>query len=488
MTGQRITGTKGRQFDIIREIGRGGFGIVYLAKGNDNRDYALKTIISTTRSDAELSFKREVESTFDLSHNNLLSIIDYGSANINAAQVLFIASEYCPGGDYRDVFTKRGKNYPIDSIIDEFKQILSGLGYLHTRIVHRDLKPENILVVGNVLKIADFGLAKFVDEATKTLTFKGSGTPQYMAPEIWRGQHATAAADLYAIGVMLFEALTGRPPFEAEDTIALRDLHLYEPAPRAKSLNSSVPDVIDGLVKKLLDKDPAGRYQTASEVLKILELKKAEEPDPQVTRLAERIRSFHDGEEQKKIKDQRAMDAEHDELSRLRHKEQEIVDMIDSEIEKLKIQLPEIRISSRPKPNGKEYTLGQRTLVIEYFQLHDLFRSLKYQAMADTLYRHHVVHGGFIEIRESGTDREGWNIVLIREPGNLYGVWHIIETRINALVPRRAPFEPFATRAALFAENYHHHLGHAMHVYVLIDKILERNDILAILDRFVPST
>jgi serine/threonine-protein kinase len=159
-----------------------------------------------------------------------------------------------------------------------------GLECLHGKIVHRDLKPENILVAGDILKIGDFGLAKFVDEATKTLTFKGSGTPRYMAPEIWRGLHASPAADLYAIGVMLFEAVVGRPPFEAEDTIALRNLHLYEPAPRVRLLNSAVPNMIDDLVKKLLDKDPASRYQTVREVLNILESKKSEIPDPQIGR------------------------------------------------------------------------------------------------------------------------------------------------------------------------------------------------------------
>jgi|GEM_PF-2388089 serine/threonine protein kinase len=487
MIGQKITGVKGRQFDIIQEIGRGGFGIVYLARGNDNRDYALKTIVPTTGPEGELSFKREVESAFGLSHQNLLSIIDYGNIDTKSGHVLFIASEYCQDGDYRDILTKRTKSISVDIIIEEFKQILLGLECLHGKIVHRDLKPENILVAGDILKIGDFGLAKFVDEATKTLTFKGSGTPRYMAPEIWRGLHASPAADLYAIGVMLFEAVVGRPPFEAEDTIALRNLHLYEPAPRVRLLNSAVPNMIDDLVKKLLDKDPASRYQTVREVLNILESKKSEIPDPQIGRLADRLRSFHDYTEQQRIKAQQALDAERDELHRIRHKEQEIIDMIDTEIKKLKAQLPGIGISSHPKPNGKEYVIGQRVLIVEFFQPHELYSNVDYPGTAGTLRAHNVVHGGFIEIRESGTDREGWNIVLIRQPDDLYGEWRIVETRVSPMARFRARYEPFATVAAAFAENYAYHLDNCAHVYVLKDRKLQRSDILAILDRFVPG-
>lgn len=152
------------------------------------------------------------------------------------------------------------------------RQILEGLKVLHTKTIHRDLKPENVLLAGDTLKIGDFGLAKFVDEATRTLTFKGSGTPQYMAPEVWTGQHVSPATDLYALGVLFFEAVTGQPPFAAPDTQRLRDMHLYTPVPRPKTLNPTLPDTLDGLIKKLLAKSTRDRYQSADEVLVALEV------------------------------------------------------------------------------------------------------------------------------------------------------------------------------------------------------------------------
>lgn len=180
--------------------------------------------------------------------------------------------EYCPDGDYRDVLSTSTERRPgIEEMVGHMRQIVTGLKVLHSKTIPRDLKPENVFVSGNLLKIGDFGLAKFVDEATRTLTFKGSGTPQYMAPEVWIGQHVAPATDLYALGVMFFEAVTRRPPFEAPDAHSLRDLHLYTPAPRAKSLKPDLSDLLDGVIKKLLAKSVRDRYQSADEVLAALQ-------------------------------------------------------------------------------------------------------------------------------------------------------------------------------------------------------------------------
>ena len=205
-----------------------------------------------------------MQSAAGLHHPNILSVYDRGSTSLGADQALFTVAEYCPDSDYRSVVDEYARTRPpLERVLDDFHQILDGLEVLHTKILHRDLKPENVLRQGDVYKLADFGLAKFVDQATRTLTFKGFGTPRYMAPEVWDRRGVTAATDLYAIGVMLFEALTGIPPFAGTDIIQVRDGHLYSPAPRAKSLNADIPDFLDGIVKKMLAKDPRDRYQSA---------------------------------------------------------------------------------------------------------------------------------------------------------------------------------------------------------------------------------
>ncbi len=211
MIGQTIQGKQGRTFTIIREIGRGGFGVVYLAEDEDKTQYAVKVIAPVSDPDVRLSFEQEIQSTSGLSNKNLLQIIDYGECLVGSTRGLFAVTEFCSNGDYRNVLTSFAEKKPsIQEIVAHMRQILQGLKELHTKTIHRDLKPENVLVGGDTLKIGDFGLAKFVDEATRTLTFKGSGTPRYMAPEVWTGQHAAPATDLYALGVMFFEAVTGQ--------------------------------------------------------------------------------------------------------------------------------------------------------------------------------------------------------------------------------------------------------------------------------------
>ena len=130
-----------------------------------------------------------------------------------------------------------------------------------------------------------------------------------MAPEVWTGQHVSPATDLYALGVLFFEAVTGQPPFAAPDTQGLRDMHLYTPVPRPKTLNPTLPDTLDGLIKKLLAKSTRDRYQSADEVLAALEVV-PKAADSTIVGLADRVRRHHDTAEAKALDEQRAIQQE----------------------------------------------------------------------------------------------------------------------------------------------------------------------------------
>jgi hypothetical protein len=486
MIGECLTGNLGRQFKVIREIGRGGFGIVYLAEDGGGQRYAVKLIAPVSDPTVRLSFEQELKSTEGLTHENLLSIVDYGVCPVGTQEGLFAVTEYCPDRDYRKLLSRyRASPIDVGTTVQEFRQILVGLSVLHTRIVHRDLKPENVLVAVGKLKVGDFGLAKFVDEATRTLTFKGAGTPRYMAPEVWYGQHATAATDLYAIGVMLFEALTGRAPFNAPDANALREMHCYTPAPRARSFNANIPEMLDGIIKKLLAKDPRARYQTAREVLDALETAPAPS-ESAIGALAARMRQHHDAIEAETLEQQRIAQSERDTAARNRYKEQEVLAMVDEVVAEVNQHLVETKIVTGAAADGKEYRFGGRALRVRFFQPGQLFANPLVPGRMAILKQRHVAHGGFIEINEHGQDREGWNLVLVRAPEDLYGEWRLVETRVSALSRRSTPFEPFATEAQLFADNLACHWATVMHVFNLTDKPLERSDIVKILDIFIP--
>jgi serine/threonine protein kinase len=487
MIGQTVEGRSGQRFRVLREIGRGAFGTVYAVEDEIRGVHALKVITPLADPTIAVSFEQEVQSTASVAHENVLRIVDQGTFTLNGQQGLFVVSEYCPDGDYRRrLLTYRAQPPEVSRVASDFRQILTGLRALHTQIIHRDLKPENVLVSGSLLKIADFGLARFVDAATRTLTFKGGGTPYYMAPEVWLMQRSTPATDLYAVGVMLYEAFIGELPFVAADLNALRDLHLYTPAPRAKARNVDVPDIVDGIIKKLLAKEPRARYQSANEVLDALSSIATDPTASPLADVAARMRSQHDQAEAKRLQEQRAQDAERDTQARNRYMEKELLAMADDVVAEINAHLAETKIETTSRANSRVYGFGSRTLLFRFFHEREIYSNAQVPGRMAILRESHVVHGGVIEIQEHRQDREGWNVVLIRPPDSMYGEWRLVESRVSALSRRSTRYEPVATEAALFADNLACHWASVMHVFNLTDKSLEREDLIRIFGIFVP--
>ncbi len=483
-----VVGQSGSRYERGREIGRGGFGVVYVATGPANEEYALKLIGPVRDREAQETFEREIRAAQNVDNEHVLKVVDFGTHKEASGDLyLFTIAELCPDGDYR----RRMMSYRLDpldvpSVVADFRQILAGLQALHERIVHRDVKPENIFDRDGILKIGDFGLSRFIDQATRTLTFKGFGSPQYMAPEVWSMHRTTPATDLYAIGVMLYEAVTGQAPFvSGGDINRLCQMHLFTPAPRAKSINRSVPDRLEGIVKKLLEKEPSNRFQSSGEVLEALSNVQSGEPSADVAEIAARLRQHHDTAEQRRLADKQKMEADLTDLERNRYKEQELRGAIEEVISEINTQLEEVKIQQASNRAAVAWRFGNRTLVLHFFSPGELYADPEIPGRMETLRRRHVVHGGYIEIQENGEDREGWNVVLVRPPDSLYGQWILVETDVSALTGRSARYKPFATQAKLFADNLSCHWAPAMHVYSLRDKPFERVDILKILKVFV---
>lgn len=484
MMNERITDKNGTTYLIKEEIGKGGFGTVYLACDEKQTPFAVKMIGPVKDAETMESFKRETEGLTGVTDPNVLSFPGQGEHNYRGGNYFFTITEYCPNGSYRDVIGR--SDYSLDQIVSDFQQILSGLSALHQRVIHRDIKPENIMISGNILKIGDLGLSKSIDEATKTLTFKGSGTPNYMAPEVWERRKITPATDLYAVGVMLFVALTKNIPFTSDDFTELRRLHLYDQAPRVKSYNSDIPDHIDGLCRKLLEKDQDKRYQSAKEVLIALNSAPIAVPSENVSGFADRIRKKYDQEESNRLERERTIDEAEEVQRRIRYMEQQLVDQFDGAVEEINSIIQETKIERSGNKNSATYSFGNRTLSVYFFPENALFASSKSSGLTDILKKHHVKHGGIIEIREKGQDRQGWNMVLVQESEDPYGKWILIESDISPLVGRALKYPPAATEATLLSENLAYHWMPAMHSWQLKDKLLDKADIEKIFDKFIP--
>jgi serine/threonine-protein kinase len=253
------------RYRIERKLGAGGMADVYLAEDQElGRRVAIKILNDRHAADDSFieRFRREAKNAASLSHPNIVSIYDRGEAE----GTYYIAMEYLEGRSLKELIVGRGPA-PIKTAIDYTRQILAAVGFAHKHgIVHRDIKPHNVLVGHELrLKVTDFGIAR---SGASQMTEVGSiiGTAQYLSPEQARGAQVDQTSDLYSVGVVLYEMLTGQVPFTGDTPLEIAMKHLSEIPRPPSELRPEVPHDLDSIVLRALAKDPSERYQSAEEM------------------------------------------------------------------------------------------------------------------------------------------------------------------------------------------------------------------------------
>jgi serine/threonine-protein kinase len=255
------------RYEVMSELGQGAMGVVYKARDPlIDRVVAIKTInlglAQEEKEEYEGRFYQEARAAGRLNHPNIVTIYDVGKSG----DIAYIAMEFLQGCELRDLMREHDK-LPVDQVLDMVAQVASGLAYAHEHeIVHRDIKPSNIMVIrdGHV-KITDFGIARMASSAVRTQTGMVLGSPKYMSPEQVLGKTIDQRSDIFSLGVMLYEMLTGESPFMGENVNAIMFQTLnYVPA-APSTLNNNVPDMLNFIVAKALAKGLDDRYQNASD-------------------------------------------------------------------------------------------------------------------------------------------------------------------------------------------------------------------------------
>ncbi|TML74818.1 MAG: Stk1 family PASTA domain-containing Ser/Thr kinase [Actinobacteria bacterium] len=253
------------RYRIMRKLGAGGMADVYLAEDQElGRRVAIKILNDRHANDDQFieRFRREAKNAAALNHPNIVSIYDRG----NAEDTYYIAMEFLDGRSLKELIVGRGAA-PINVAIEYARQILSALRFAHRHgIVHRDIKPHNVLVDGEGrVKVTDFGIAR---AGTSQMTETGSivGTAQYLSPEQARGGEVDPRSDLYSLGVVLYELLTGKTPFDGETPVEIAMKHLSTPPKPPSKLRPDIPPELDKVVLRALAKSPDDRYQSADEM------------------------------------------------------------------------------------------------------------------------------------------------------------------------------------------------------------------------------
>ncbi len=285
----RVGTVVGERYRILGRIGEGGMGAVFRAE-----HILMKKVVALKLLHAEMGqveeaarrFEREAQSASRLNHPNIVSVTDFGR---NHTGELFLVMEFVAGESLADLLAREGR-LPVARACRLAGQILSALEHAHAqKVIHRDLKPANIMLVqspdarlGETAKILDFGIAKITEssEGEPTLT-KGVmifGTPSYMSPEQATGQEVDSRSDLYSCGIILYEMLTGKKPFEVEDVVKLMAMQVTAPPPAFARVapGADIPACLEAVVMRALEKERERRFRTAAEFREALEKAEAE--------------------------------------------------------------------------------------------------------------------------------------------------------------------------------------------------------------------
>ncbi len=265
--GKRLDG----RYEMQEVIGVGGMAVVYKAYDSiDDRTVAVKVLKDEYLANEEFRrrFKNESKAIAVLSHPNIVKVYDVSFGD----RLQYIVMEYIEGITLKEYIEQKGVldwNEALYFVI----QVLRALQHAHDKgIVHRDIKPQNIMLLQNgTIKVADFGIARFNHGETKTLSEKAIGSVHYMSPEQAKGEITDEKSDLYSVGVMLYEMLTGKLPFEAENAVSVALMQVQSEATPPRSINESIPIGFEQITMKAMQKAPKERYQSAAEMLRDLE-------------------------------------------------------------------------------------------------------------------------------------------------------------------------------------------------------------------------
>jgi serine/threonine-protein kinase len=261
----------GNRYELLEKIGEGGMSEVFKARCNKlNRFVAVKILKKSFCNNADIveKFKEEATAIATLSDNNIVNILDVGTQD----DINYIVMEYVKGKTLKDIIKQVGKmNY--ETAISVAIQIARALDCAHrNNIIHRDVKPQNILVTEDgIMKVTDFGIAKSATSETITNTSTIMGSAHYLSPEQAKGSFIDCRTDLYSLGVVIYEMVTGTLPFQADTAVTIALKHLQEEVVPPKNINSKVPDSLNQLILKAMEKEPIKRYQSAKEFIADLE-------------------------------------------------------------------------------------------------------------------------------------------------------------------------------------------------------------------------
>ncbi|MFZ2451414.1 MAG: serine/threonine-protein kinase [Methylovulum miyakonense] len=441
------------QYFDITFFSKGGMGEIYKAYDNEGKKEVAIKMIAITDENEETLLSREIEASSKLSGKNIVKTNRTGKAKMHGINYLYIVQDFYSNGNLRNSLRE---NIPLEECFAMMRDILEGLKIVHAEIVHRDLKPENILIDSSgALVITDFGLAKFIDDKTKTKSFKGAGTIPYMAPECWLFDTNSISMDIYSLGIIFYELLTGKLPINAKSENEWRDFHVYEPLPDISALRSNIPIKLKQIITKMTKKRVDERYKNTDEI--ISSLNEAVEQNKQERKEAERLAAIghttaqqiqavalKKRQEEDRINEYKKFLNYH--ITDLFEKITLLAESVNSSMEIDKIHLYEHPYKGNLETRKLKIAFNNKTISIEFYServidnnekerldRHKSFQIKQYGAIFDPFSgsifkKKNIIFLGEIEsnfVNPFFNERFGYNLVLVKNEVDIYGKWYV---------------------------------------------------------------
>lgn len=287
--GMELKGKNNEIYTIQGFIKNGGFGYVYKAqRKSDNKIFAVKEFQNTINDNNKFSFMNEIEMAQTIISPHTIKYEFVNDGKLFSDLPFYIIMEYAENGSLNDEIEKRkDKNafFNENELLRMFLELAYGMKDINKRIVHRDIKPDNILITNQGIKITDFGLSKYIDEATRYLTFKGYGTEKYCSPEVWKKEKNTILMDIYSMGIVFYELASLNYPYEITNN-NYSEAHLYKNIQPISKWNISIPVGISLMITRMLEKTKSKRFQSWDEIIDYLE--NIKQDDTSINNMAEK--------------------------------------------------------------------------------------------------------------------------------------------------------------------------------------------------------
>lgn len=494
--------SNGQKYSNFEFLSKGGMGKVYKGQNSADEQVVLKLIEVESDKKEDLQ-KRELLVSKKISHKNVVSIIDTGITTIDGIKYLYLLEKYYSKGSLSNAIKK---GIPLDTCYRMMNDLLNGMKEIHKSVIHRDLKPDNILISDDdSLVISDFGLSRFIEANTQTETFKGWGTNRYRSPECWLYEKNTPAMDIYSLGLIFFEILTGESPYKPnnETRESWRDCHLYNCVPDLSKYRNDTNVKLNQIIQKMTAKKVSERYKSIDEIYEaFLESKKQnEESVSAIETLANSANNVFARQIETELKKRKEFEEKNNYVNLLNQQIESLFNKVENFVEQINARLETGKyVISKNKQQGLNtrqsltVSLSGKSFTISFANYDSLsnyeksnekefydFQKQRYGFIVQSyngsyFSQNNIILVGLAETSFKIKDYEfGFNLFLKQNSDSPYGDWIVCQFSEN-ITPAKTPF---GISIGPFFKEFKK-LEHSMYV-TKKEHILEDNDIFQLI-------